>query len=91
MPCGDEADCGRSAASKTELVVSMGHSNHQHETENCSPFCICACCGQNLVNNAYSSTIEIKPTVFARKQVSVYKVFFTSDFYANIWQPPKIG
>lgn len=91
MPCGDEADCGLNGASKTEFVAATDHTSHQHEAETCSPFCICACCGQNFVNNAYGSTIEIKPIVFAREQVSIYKGFFTSDLCANIWQPPKIG
>lgn len=90
LPCSDEVDC---AENKTETSKTNQHTNHQEDTETCSPFCICACCGTNIVLNfSFSPLIsEIAQCFLSEKgKINFYNTSFISDFYGNIWQPPKI-
>ena len=85
-PCGDSVECGE--RNKTE----KSHNNHKHENENCTPFCICACCGQPVASNInypVAQTVS-KPEIF-NKSIAIYNQTFISQFNANIWQPPKIS
>ncbi len=85
-PCGDNVECGEH--NKTE----KSHNNHKHENENCTPFCICACCGQPVtskINYPVAQTI-LKPENFNNSK-AIYTQTFISQFSATIWQPPKIS
>lgn len=90
LPCADRIECNDVA--KTEITTTENHQDHKHETENCSPFCICACCG--------ISVTQFNPTVFTSKKViyfplqknySYYKLNYSSIDFCNIWQPPKLS
>jgi len=92
LPCGDVEDC--KVVDYDKIAFSeTNHSTHQEDTETCSPFCICACCGTNIVLNfSFSPLIsEIEQCFLSEKvKVNFYNTSFISDFYGNIWQPPKI-
>ncbi len=90
LPCADiEVD---SAAHLKELATN--HKEHSHDKENdfCSPFCICNCCGAQILTYFPSSLFEF-PTVLEVIQTkkSFYKSTFASSFYGSIWQPPQIA
>jgi hypothetical protein len=67
-------------------------TNHQHETEHCIPLCACACCGHIFATPLQFNKIvfvkiyEVPQQYFSYKSISV-----PSDFYGNIWQPPKLS
>ena len=85
-PCADELECNEI------YTTESSHSKHTHEKENCTPFCICACCGQPVtskINYPVAQTI-LKPETF-NKSIAIYNQTFISQFSANIWQPPKIS
>ncbi|WP_229250527.1 DUF6660 family protein [Emticicia aquatilis] len=92
LPCGDVEDC--KVVDNEKIAFSeTNHSTHQEDTETCSPFCICACCGTNIVLNfSFSPLISVIEPNFLSEKVTVnfYNTSFISDFYGNIWQPPKI-
>ena len=75
---------------KIEKNTNTDHSDHNSDTENCSPFCMCACCGQTF-------TSTIIPLFFFKNQevksydVSIHQTSLISEFYISIWQPPKIS
>jgi len=85
-PCADELECNEI------YPTESSHSKHTHEKENCTPFCICACCGQHVVNkfNYFTPQNKIKTAVIEEYKVIVNQTFI-SQFNANIWQPPKIS
>jgi hypothetical protein len=92
LPCGDVKDCRADEAVNSPLPETE-HSDHQEDTETCSPFCICACCGTNIGYNLFFSTYsaEKQPVLISQKLISVYRDdLFSSNFFGNIWQPPKI-
>lgn len=85
-PCGDEIDCNKHTANKTEQT----NDKHDHKTESCSPFCICSCCSH--ISNILSHKTEIfKYTLtFAALTQCSNNESFISELHTNIWQPPKI-
>jgi hypothetical protein len=91
FPCTDTGNC--KDASKTEISsYSTDTKDHQHETEACSPFCSCACCGHIFIPNFQQKKIAIaKPITKQKKQIFYNNIFFPSSYFGNIWQPPKFS
>ena len=86
-PCGDDVDCSKHIANKTEQTGNK----HDHKTESCSPFCICACCSH--ISNFFSHKIEAyKYTLtFTAPILISSNETFISELHTNIWQPPKLS
>ena len=89
MPCTDAATCENdSHASNTS---SKHHDHREDDTDSCSPFCVCACCG-------VAGVIFSSPKLFFAKSkkihtpalASTYNSEFISTYYYTFWQPPKI-
>jgi hypothetical protein len=90
IPCSDMHNECRDTNTKTELT--QNHDHQQDQDDNCSPFCICSCCNANAtVFNL--SPFQIKaPTFFpASQKVTLRNFSFVSNYFGNIWQPPKIS
>jgi hypothetical protein len=85
-PCSDSVECDE--GNKTE----QSHNNHKHENESCTPFCICACCGQHAFSkfNYPAEQSILKPENLCNSK-AIYTQTFISQFSASIWQPPKIS
>jgi hypothetical protein len=84
-----------SSAAHKAAEVSSNHNekshNHDKESDLCSPFCSCNCCGSQIVSFFKVTTISF--TVVSKNiktQLPSYASQFTSDFYGSIWQPPQI-
>jgi hypothetical protein len=74
--------------------VVANHDNHSHEKDNdlCAPFCVCNCCGQQILNYNQEITFEFsKIATEITTQIPTYKSILTSNFYGSIWQPPQIA
>ncbi|RYY71277.1 MAG: hypothetical protein EOO13_03675 [Chitinophagaceae bacterium] len=87
MPCNDSIDCnedtGVSVVSKT-----ADHNDHEDE-ENCTPFCVCACCAAPVFQAPVAFTIR---KFCPRIQLNFYleEAFYTTS-QSRIWQPPRIA
>lgn len=89
MPCDEQGDC-YSQETDHSALVDFGHSDHEEDTDNCSPFCICACCGHSVTVPDFSVSLpSLIP--FPSKNLSVYAAVFISGGLFQIWHPPKIG
>jgi hypothetical protein len=91
LPCADMEVYSSAHAS---LEISSNHDDHSHDKENdlCSPFCICNCCGAQVLS--YSPEIVFDfPLALAviETKEPFFKSVFTSNFYGSIWQPPQIA
>ncbi|HOZ75433.1 MAG TPA: hypothetical protein PLS51_04400 [Flavobacterium sp.] len=89
LPCADAANDSEHSQSTVQ--------NHHHETNDehsdlCSPFCICNCCGAQILNftPVLSFVIEPIPAIFSPKPEIGYKSHLASMFSGSIWQPPRI-
>jgi hypothetical protein len=90
MPCGDEKNCNEFSETHTS-IVSDNSQNNSHQEEDCSPFCICSCCGCQGFNVAPFPIVIITFSQSDEKKVTPYQSQFLSNYIANIWQPPKIA
>lgn len=89
MPCTDAVTCEKDTHS--EQASSHQHDHREDETDSCSPFCVCSCCG-------VSGVIFSSPKLFFEKikkvntpvLVSTYNSEFSSSYFYSFWQPPKI-
>ncbi|MCE7068516.1 DUF6660 family protein [Dyadobacter sp. CY326] len=88
LPCGDKVECIDNERYETTFNDN-DHPDHDGHAENCSPFCICACCGQMLnIFTAYH--FDIKPTFAAVTSRSLYADPYFKIIPQSIWQPPKL-
>lgn len=87
IPCSD----GFNECESTQAT----HETHNHgndQTDQCSPFCVCACCGTVVTLKMFRVSTQVAKLPIKEKQKFPVKEFdFTSNFYKNIWQPPKIS
>ncbi|RZK60183.1 MAG: hypothetical protein EOO91_02430 [Pedobacter sp.] len=85
LPCNDEIENQDAAFSQ----ISKVEQKKTQETENCSPICLCSCCGQSVVEPQLV-TFDIKiPAVDLEGKISNYH-FSLEQRAQNIWQPPKL-
>lgn len=92
LPC---ADADKDVVYDTNgKVVAERHDDHSKELHNdlCSPFCICNCCGVQILNFTPTLTFNITdiPADYITKLEITYKPQFASMFSGSIWQPPQI-
>jgi hypothetical protein len=89
MPCGDKEECNYDSLNK--LVFSATeHSDHHDETETCSPFCICACCGQ-IISFHFIQESSISDLIIFEKKIYSYVSPTFAEISFSFWQPPKIS
>jgi hypothetical protein len=93
FPCGDKDDCiDEKAETSIAKQNNTEQQNHEHEDENCSPFCTCMCCGQVITNLFYPVNSDINKKYFISKSTSSYNNNFRLPSYLDrIWQPPKFS
>ncbi|PKB18014.1 DUF6660 family protein [Flavobacterium sp. 5] len=87
LPCTDvEGNIGN----KRALITTHEKATSGHQDDICSPFCICNCCHSfgfyKTADYLVSATIKIN----RESSKTEYSSVFLSNFYASIWQPPKI-
>jgi hypothetical protein len=90
MPCADKE--ANSFAYKT-AHFSASDRDHSHDKQNdlCSPFCICNCCGVQVLSYASAIVFEFPVLVKSIKStLPSYTSVFASNFCGSIWQPPQI-
>jgi len=87
MPCVDEID--HNCTSQTEQSSNQTSDQNHHQSNACSPFCVCVCCNVTVV--VANFVVNTSPIAFQRKSfVPVYENIL-SNYNHSIWQPPKIG
>jgi len=89
LPCSDAAIDPEHTKSVSQNQTDKHDDNHN---DLCSPFCICNCCGVQILNftPVFSFVIYDIPAGFTPKQEIAYKSQFASMFSGSIWQPPQI-
>jgi hypothetical protein len=92
MPCTDAvAEPLNSSAPQTAIMKSV--HGHQHNCNHeCSPFCTCNCCSTACFV-AYKQVMPLKlpGTQFTSvNKIALLNEKVVSNFYGNIWQPPKV-
>ena len=87
MPCTDTNECKEPLSNAAQTA-----SHEKHEEEACGPFCACFCCGHIVSQNFQVPKITVaKPVIKERLQSFYDNISLPSDFFGNIWQPPKVS
>ena len=91
LPCGDTIECNDKT--KTEITEQDDHEKHNHSSEQCPPFCNCACCGVQITNFEIQliSFKENNLFEFQKEKISFYESINIQKIADKIWQPPKIS
>lgn len=89
LPCGDSFI---SHLNNKESISLVHHHDHSSGTEDrCNPFCTCSCCSTVINLQFFSNPVKEQFSGFFKKQFfSFENLHLTSDFYGNIWQPPRL-
>lgn len=90
LPCSDVSnECNDTNVSFT---TAQAHEHSQDTDDQCSPFCYCNCCRVNVASFQFAS-LDFKPvrTPFDVKKIVIREFNFVSNYFGNIWQPPKLS
>ncbi|MDX2190448.1 MAG: DUF6660 family protein [Bacteroidota bacterium] len=86
LPCSDNENCNQE-----KLGLATDHSNHQHEEDFCTPFCVCSCCGSiGFTISVPFFDIQITRYEISKTTIPYYSDLSSSYFY-SFWQPPKLS
>ena len=88
LPCGDEVECMDEERYETAFNDNT-RQDHENHSEICSPFCICACCGQ-VLNVLTTPYFALKPHFSVSSHTAFYKDPYFEIIPIAIWQPPKL-
>ncbi|WP_230978928.1 DUF6660 family protein [Flavobacterium supellecticarium] len=91
IPCADAATGHTHFRVQNETPVD--HEGHSHEKQGdlCSPFCVCNCCGAQIMNYAPVIAFAVQPiTPVITTPTTSYQSVFYSGYYGSIWQPPQL-
>lgn len=84
-----------SSLSHLSSEIAKNHEGHTHDKESdlCSPFCSCNCCGSItliFVSQLNFELITVSTSLIEAKETFYISKHF-SNFYGSIWQPPQIA
>ena len=87
VPCCTDDNCNDEI--KTVNVDNHSQDHKDSDGNTCSPFFTCGTCSGLVF---IRTEVEFKKVPFIKgKLIAVYKSQFADDFFAKIWQPPKIS
>jgi hypothetical protein len=91
LPCSDAVECKDSL--NTEVSNHDDHDQHSHNSEQCPPFCSCACCGIQITTFENTTFFFTENHVFTSQKAKInwYQSIYLSKISDKIWQPPKIN
>ncbi|MFN7118219.1 MAG: DUF6660 family protein [Saprospiraceae bacterium] len=77
-PCADALLC----------TITESHADADKQADDdCSPFCVCACCGISFISQIPVILVILNNTNF--KSHFIYLPFFGKNFNPSFWQPPR--
>ncbi len=92
QPCKDVVAQASQCCDEPEVSAHFESSNHHESAEDeCSPFCICSCCGQMVANHtiSFGVTRDVETAKFTASLIS-YSAPDSASFTTSVWQPPKV-
>jgi hypothetical protein len=91
LPCAD----GANESIEKNHIAATSHDSHSkdHNGDLCSPFCICNCCGVQILSFTPSLTFNLNPIPAEPivKPETTYQSSLASQFSGGIWQPPQLA
>jgi len=94
MPCADIHAYVVSGVNPTSAITTQDHNDCPHEKDSdfCSPFCICNCCGQ-VVMISTKQRISIPSPGFQNSDDSIGMMAesnWQSEYLDRLFHPPRV-
>lgn len=90
IACAGEDNCSDEPENITEKAGN--HNDHEDEKDDCGSFCTCSCCIHIVsVNYQQAVVINDKPVLKNKQLSSYYSISLPSNYFGNIWQPPRMS
>ncbi|MES2374484.1 MAG: DUF6660 family protein [Bacteroidota bacterium] len=86
MPCKD----GEDGMDSTQPVITKGLQGHDKDSETCSPFCSCNCCGQQRASQQKSTSVSNLFIITPVVKMALVQPFSLQNVLQQIWQPPQL-
>ena len=75
---------------QSEVTQKDNYPKNENEPEDCGSFCTCSCCMHIVSVNYQFAEIEISKTLVSTQLHFFYNnISLPSNYFGNIWQPPK--
>lgn len=89
VSCSDIDNSCEQAKSVSQI---MKYSHNDDKDDNCTPFCQCTCCSVSIASfSALSPEFSIPSQDFTTKKIVIGEFLFVSNYFGNIWQPPRFN
>jgi hypothetical protein len=90
LPCAD-LEVNSLVHNSIEGLVNTDKHSHDKDNDLCSPFCVCNCCGTQILSYFQVNNFEFPlVSIVIETKEPFYKSILTSNFFGSIWQPPQI-
>ncbi|MEO8088212.1 MAG: DUF6660 family protein [Bacteroidota bacterium] len=84
LPCTGNCNSDEHGSS---IAFQATQDHHEHENDNCSPFCLCDCCS-TIITVVHSTQLNaFIPSV--EKKFCILTQSFFSEYSDDCWQPPR--
>jgi len=82
-PCSDGLHC-------EEEQEMASHNHSEDEEDDCSPFCVCACCGSFYVDGKTETSLPTPRHIPVTSKFH-YATHYSFSYRSAIWQPPAFS
>src|SRR5690606_36922533 len=89
MPCSDMSNNCETAT--TSITKPVTHNHQSDGDDACGPFCFCSCCSVSTNPKITALEFQIAKPITSTITYPVRDFSLISNYYGNIWQPPKIN
>jgi len=86
-PCADSDELVTGNA--ISLTAQQDKNSHEHEKEDCSPFCTCSCCGRSVICHFNAAMPGANIVLQTQRHSFSYTQPVVSLNTGNIFQPPR--
>lgn len=77
-------------SNQSQIAMFVSGRDEETQTDDCSPLCICSCCGQSVaspvLNFAVTTEIQNAAIITTLPESSTPE---TATYNDSVWQPPK--
>ncbi|MBK8516770.1 MAG: hypothetical protein IPL55_11000 [Saprospiraceae bacterium] len=90
IPCADGIT--RSTDNRN-TIISVNHHDHKqsdHNKDQCTPFCTCACCGSLFFMLHITKLTPLKIDLSSLFELH-YSFDYTFDYNIGVWHPPTLS
>ena len=89
VPCADGMPQS-SVDTEMEVFASEHDHNHSDQKDDCTPFCICVCCGSLIALPSLQPFLNERVAISA-ESLSRYTFDYSFDYSEGIWHPPSLS